>query len=129
MRMRSRLIVRIRTSLNTISAGLGNLVAAGEDCDKIHGLIDKIEAFQGAIDQINNAGCDSNAEAAGFDNLFRLAGQLAGPFNMLPGLGPVFTLLGSDENLVQQIEANLNPEQRWADQFQYVDGYVPTCPH
>jgi hypothetical protein len=41
----------------------------------------------------------------------------------------VFTLLGNDQNLVQQIEANLNPEQRWADQFQYVDGYIPTCPH
>jgi hypothetical protein len=125
----TKVLQSAESSLNDISRVLGNLIDAGDDCDKIHSLIDQITEFQGAIDQINNAGCDSSEEAAGFDNLFRTAGQLAGPFNKLPGLGPVFQLLGSDENLVQQIEANLNPEQRWADQFQYVDGYIPTCPH
>ena len=43
--------------------------------------------------------------------------------------GPVFTLLSNDENFFQAVEGNLNPEQRWADQFQYVDGYIPNCPH
>jgi hypothetical protein len=118
-----------QTALNTISRVLGTLSAAGDDCDKIHSVLSQIEQFQSAIDQINNAGCDSMAEAGGFDNLFRTAGQLGGSLSSVPGLGPVFTLLSNDENFFQAVEGNLNPEQRWADQFQYVDGYIPNCPH
>jgi hypothetical protein len=117
------------SSLNAIARVLGDLTYAGDECDKIHSIIDQITEFQGAIDQINNAGCDSMAEAGGFDNLFRTAGQLGGAFGKVPGLGPVVTLLANDQNFFQAVEGNLNPEQRWADQFQYVDGYIPTCPH
>jgi hypothetical protein len=118
-----------QSALNKISNVLGTLSAAGDDCDKIHSVLSQIEQFQSAIDQINNAGCDSMAEAGGFDNLFRTAGQLGGSLGSVPGLGPVFTLLASDQNFFQAVEGNLNPEQRWADQFQYVDGYIPNCPH
>jgi hypothetical protein len=118
-----------QSALNKISNVLGTLSAAGDDCDKIHNVIGQLEQFQSAIDQINDAGCDSMAEAGGFDNLFRTAGQLGNTFSQVPGLGPVFTLLSNDQNFFQSVEGNLNPEQRWADQFQYVDGYLPTCPH
>jgi hypothetical protein len=118
-----------QSALNKISNVLGTLSAAGDDCDKIHSVLSQIEQFQSAIDQINNAGCDSMAEAGGFDNLFRTAGQLGGSLAGVPGLGPVFTLLSNDQNFFQAVEGNLNPEQRWADQFQYVDGYIPNCPH
>jgi hypothetical protein len=118
-----------QSALNRISNILGTLSEAGDDCDKIHNVIGQLEQFQSAIDQINNAGCDSMAEAGGFDNLFRTAGQLGSTFSQVPGLGPVFTLLSNDQNFFQAVSGNLNPEQRWADQFQYVDGYIPNCPH
>jgi hypothetical protein len=114
-------------ALNTISGTLGRYVAAGEKCDQIHSVIDDILAFQQAIDQINNAGCDSNALAGGFDNLFRTAGQLGNTFNPLPALGPAFTILSQDQNFFTTVSGNLNPEQRWADQFQNVEGYIPNC--
>jgi len=116
-----------QSALNTIAQVLGNYVAAGEKCDQIHSVIDQIEAFQSAIDQINNAGCNTNAEAGGFDNLFRTAGQLGSAFSPLPALGPAFTILAQDQNFFTTVSGQLNPEQRWADQFQNVDGYVPNC--
>jgi hypothetical protein len=122
-------LAQTQAGLNSISRVLGTLSAAGDDCDKIHNVIGQLEQFQSAIDQINNAGCDSMAEAGGFDNLFRTAGQLGGTFSQVPGLGPVFTLLSNDQNFFAAVSGNLNPEQRWADQFQYVDGYIPNCPH
>jgi len=116
-----------QSALNTISSLLGQYVAAGQKCDQIHSVIDDITTFQSAIDQINNAGCDSNALAGGFDNLFRTAGEIGNQFSPLPALSPAFTILSQDQNFFTTVSGNLNPEQRWADQFQSVEGYIPTC--
>jgi transposase len=40
---------------------------------------------------------------------------------------PAFTILSQDQNFFSTVSGQLNPEQRWADQFQYVDGYIPNC--
>jgi hypothetical protein len=117
-----------QTQLNTISRGLGEIVAAGDDCDKLHSVIDEIEQFQSAIDQINNAGCNTMAMAGGFDNLFQAAGKLGNAFNPFPALSPAFTILAQDQGtFFTPVSGNLDPEIRWADQFQYVDGYIPNC--
>ena len=114
-------------ALNKISRTLGEAVDAGDECDKINGIMNKIMAFEGAIDQINNAGCDSMSLAGGFDNLFRTAGQLGNSFNPFPELAPAFTILSNDQNFFTVVSGELNPEVRWADQFQQVDGYIPNC--
>jgi len=117
-----------QSQLNAISRGLGEIVAAGDDCDKIHSVIDEIEQFQSAIDQINNAGCNTMAMAGGFDNLFQAAGKLGGAFNPFPALAPAFTILAQDQGtFFTPVSSDLDPETRWADQFQYVDGYIPNC--
>jgi len=117
-----------QSQLNTISRGLGEIVAAGDDCDKLHSVIDEIEQFQSAIDQINNAGCNTMAMAGGFDNLFQAAGKLGNAFNPFPALAPAFTILAQDQGtFFTPVSGNLDPEIRWADQFQYVDGYIPNC--
>jgi hypothetical protein len=117
-----------QSQLNIISRGLGEIEAAGNECDKIHNVIDQIEQFQSAIDQINNAGCNTMALAGGFDNLFQAAGKLGGAFNPFPALAPAFTILAQDQGtFFTPVSRNLDPETRWADQFEYVDGYIPNC--
>jgi hypothetical protein len=117
-----------QSQLNTISRGLAEIVAVGDDCDKLHSVIDEVEQFQSAIDQINNAGCNTMALAGGFDNLFQAAGKLGNAFNPFPALSPAFTILAQDQGtFFTPVSGNLDPEIRWADQFQYVDGYIPNC--
>jgi hypothetical protein len=117
-----------QAQLNTISRGLGDIVAAGDDCDQLHSVIDEIEQFQSAIDQINNAGCNTMALAGGFDNLFQSAGRLGNAFNPFPALAPAFTILAQDQGtFFTPVSGDLDPEIRWADQFKYVDGYIPNC--
>ncbi len=116
-----------QSQLNTISRGLGEIAEAGEECDKLHSVLDDIKQFQSAIDQINNAGCNTMALAGGFDNLFAAAGKLGNAFNPFPALAPAFNILSQDQNFFTAVSGNLDPETRWADQFQNVEGYIPNC--
>ncbi len=117
-----------QSELNDIATGLGNIEAAEDKCNKIHSVIDEIEQFQSAIDQINNAGCNTMALAGGFDNLFQAAGKLGGAFSPFPALSPAFTILAQDQGtFFTPVSGELDPEIRWADQFQYVEGYIPNC--
>jgi hypothetical protein len=86
--------------------------------------LDDILEFEAAIDQINGAGCNSPSLAGDFDNP-QLAGRLGNAFNPFPELGPAFTILAQDQNFFSTVLGELHPEQRWADEFQNVDGYIP----
>lgn len=120
-------VSRSQNAISDISGLLGKYADAGEKCDQIDSLLGQIDEFEAAIDQINNAGCNTNVLAAGFDNLFRTAGQVGQQFNPIPELKPIFALLAANQNFFATTSSNLDPEQRWADQFQHVDGYVPNC--
>jgi hypothetical protein len=113
--------------LRSISNTLSVYEKTGKKCQEIHDSLDEIYQFQAAIDQINNAGCDRQALAGGFDNLFQAAGRIGKRFVKLPELQPLFAVLAQDTNFFQKVSGALDPEQRWADQFAGIDGYVPNC--
>jgi hypothetical protein len=116
-------------ALRDISNTISRLEKAGKKCKEIHETLSEIEQFQAAIDQINNAGCDSQALAGGFDNLFQAAGKIGKRFVKIPELQPLFEILSQNSNFFQKVSGALDPEHRWADQFAGIDGYVPNCPH
>jgi hypothetical protein len=114
-------------ALRGISNGLNVYITLGEKCNEIRDVLGDLEEFQNAIDQINNAGCDSSVLARGFDDLFRSAGTLGKRFVKLPALTPMFEILSQNQNFFVKVSGALNPEQRWANQFSGIDGYVPNC--
>lgn len=118
---------RSQKALRNISNTLSVLVKTGKKCKEIHESLSEIEQFEAAIDQINNAGCDSQALAGGFDNLFQAAGKIGKRFVKIPELQPLFEILSENSNFFQKVSGALDPEHRWADQFAGIDGYVPNC--
>ena len=118
---------RSQNALRGISNKLSVLVKTGQKCQEIHDSLSDIEQFEAAIDQINNAGCDSQALAGGFDNLFQAAGKIGKRFVAIPELQPLFDILSQNTDFFQKVSGALDPEHRWADQFAGIDGYVPNC--
>jgi hypothetical protein len=39
----------------------------------------------------------------------------------------MFEILSQNQDFFVKVSGALNPEQRWADQFQGIDGYVANC--
>jgi hypothetical protein len=116
-----------QSALRETGNQLSRLAKQGQKCQEIHDALDEIYKFQAAIDQINHAGCDSQALAGGFDNLFQAAGSIGQRFIKIPELQSLFELLASDPNFFQKVTGALNPEHRWANQFGSIDGYIPNC--
>jgi hypothetical protein len=116
-----------QSTLREFSNALSRLVKLGKKCEEIHDALDEIYQFEAAIDQINNAGCDSQALAGGFDNLFQAFGKIGKRFVKIPELQPLFEILSENSNFFQKVSGALDPEHRWADQFAGIDGYVPNC--
>ena len=115
-------------TLEKISGGLEKIIDAEEKCEKIAQLVEDLKEFQEALDQINNAGCNTQKLAAGFDQLFRSAGKLGSRISYFPALNPLFQILAQNQNFFAKVSGAMDPEQRWASQFQNVDGYIPNCP-
>lgn len=110
---------------------LEKIIKGAEACEKIKKILDELRAIQTAINEIDSAGCDSQKEAQGFDDLARAAGQLAENLPALTKLDPELAgavdMLAKDQNFFQSNSCKLNPECRWKKQFQGTDGYVPNC--
>lgn len=123
----SHVLESSETALNNIAGGLGRVVALSEKCDALHDAMKNLRKFKDAIDEVNNAKCGPQSAAA-FDHLFTSVGDLGEQFGSLEGLGPLFEILAQNETFFQDVSGALNPEQRWADQFDAVDGYTSTCP-
>jgi hypothetical protein len=116
-----------QSALRETGNHLSRLAKQGQKCQEIHDALDEIYKFQAAIEQINHAGCDSEALAGGFDNLFQAAGSIGQRFIKIPELQSLFELLASDPNFFQKVTGALNPEHRWANQFGTIEGYIPNC--
>lgn len=113
-----------------LSDFLGKLIKAAELCEKIRKILEQLRALREAIKKINDAGCNSQQTAEGFDDLARAAGQLAQnlPLTKLdPELAGIVDSLAKDQNFFKNNSCALNPECRWKRQFQGVDGYIPNC--
>ena len=52
-------------ALRGISNALNVYITLGEKCEEIRDVLGDLKEFQNAIDQINNAGCDSSVLARG----------------------------------------------------------------
>jgi hypothetical protein len=116
-------------ALERISGGLDKVITVEGECQKLADFLNDVRDFQQAMDQINNSGCDTRKLAAGFDQLFRSAGKLGSRLDYLPELKPLFEILAQNQNFFTKVSGALDPEQRWANQFENTDGYIPNCPH
>lgn len=119
---------RVGGALGSMSRTLGAVTAAKEDCDKAVEFIGKIQALLAAIDEINGAGCNTKALAAGFDHLFQEVGN-DGEYvtSYVPELGPVFTILSQNASFFQNMEGKLDPYTAHNGQLGRIDGEVPPC--
>lgn len=113
-------------ALDKLSGWMGKIIKAGKFCKEVADFLKNAQAFKKAIDDINNAGCDSAKLARGFDDLFRTAGEL-GQKQPFPQLGPVFDILKENKDFFSNTSGNLNPEQRWERQLSGTDGYIFGC--
>ena len=117
-------------NFETLAAVLGRLIKLGKTCEEIKKILDELQAFFHAIQEINNAGCNSQLEAKGFDDLAKAAAALAGNLPLVkldPELAGIVDIFAQDKNFFENMSCALNPECRWRKEFQGVDGYVPNC--
>lgn len=118
------------TNFGTLAAVLGKLIKLGKTCDEIKKILSELQAFFIAIQEINNAGCNSQLEAKGFDDLAKSAAALAGNLpliNLDPELAGIVSIFAQDQHFFENMSCALNPECRWRREFQSVDGYIPNC--
>jgi len=126
----SRAMEKSAKALNEVSAHLSRYVKLGEYCEEVHAVIGEIRHLQEAIDEINKAKCGRDL-ARGFDHLFLYAGEIGSRFIKLPEVKPFIDLIyaAGNESFFTNMSNKLDPEQRWANQFKNIEGYVPNCPN
>ena len=100
---------------------LGDISNFGQECAKFKALLDTVLS---AINEVNSAGCHSDALAKGFDHLFKATGDM-GLYvsDYVPQFRPLFTILSTDQNFFQTVGGQLGTTVG-ADQFAFVDGYT-----
>ena len=119
---------KLSDDVSAVSSGLNALATVQAKCEQARKVLAQIGDFLAAINEVDSAGCHSQALAAGFDHLARSAGTLgtyvaqAAPGT---GLGPVFTLLQNDQGFFQTVGGALS-QPSGANQLPYIDGYQPS---
>jgi len=125
----TRALEDTETAFDNLASFLGKLIKAAKTCEKIRAILQELADLLKAIRDINNAGCDTQRMAKGFDDLVRSAGKLAENFP-IPDLElkAIVKVFAQNKSFFQNSECAIDPECRWNRQFRSVSDYSPNCP-